>query len=72
MAIWISQPIIYNNTQTNTGWIPITPTSPPPPIEEKKEKSEGCTCKKCREFFEYAEPNQDDGTMICWACRHGY
>ncbi len=42
------------------------------PVEEKKKKSEGCSCKKCKEFFEYAEPNQEDGTLICWACRHGY
>lgn len=42
------------------------------PVDEKKNKSEGCSCKKCKEFFEYAEPNQEDGTLICWACRHGY
>lgn len=42
------------------------------PVEEKKKKSDGCSCKKCKEFFEYAEPNQEDGTLICWACRHGY
>lgn len=29
----------------------------------------GCLCKKCDEFFEWAEPNQEDGTMICWRCR---
>lgn len=39
---------------------------------EKENKSDGCSCKKCEEFFEYAEPNQEDGTLICWACRHGY
>lgn len=42
------------------------------PVDEKKKKSDGCSCKKCKEFFEYAEPNQEDGTLICWACRHGY
>lgn len=42
------------------------------PVPEKKNKSDGCSCKKCKEFFEYAEPNQEDGTLICWACRHGY
>lgn len=42
------------------------------PVEEKENKSDGCSCKKCKEFFEYAEPNQEDGTLICWACRHGY
>lgn len=42
------------------------------PVEENENKSDGCSCKKCKEFFEYAEPNQEDGTLICWACRHGY
>lgn len=42
------------------------------PVDEKEKKSDGCSCKKCKEFFEYAEPNQEDGTLICWACRHGY
>lgn len=41
-------------------------------VEEKKKDSEGCSCKKCENYYEYAEPNQDDGTLICWACRHGY
>ena len=40
--------------------------------EEKKKDSDGCNCKKCKEFYPQAEPNQDDGTLICWACRHGY
>lgn len=39
------------------------------PVEEKKEKSDGCTCKKCKEFYQYAEPNQEDGTLICYGCR---
>lgn len=40
--------------------------------EEKKKDKGGCSCKKCKEFFEYAEPNQEDGTLVCWSCRHGY
>ncbi len=39
------------------------------PVEEKKENSDGCTCKKCKEYYQYAEPNQDDGTLICYGCR---
>jgi hypothetical protein len=46
-----------------------TPVAAP---EAKKENKEGCNCKKCKEYFPYAEPNQDDGTLICYACRHGY
>ena len=29
----------------------------------------GLVCKKCNEYFEFAEPNQDDGTLICFVCR---
>jgi len=39
------------------------------PVEEKKENSDGCTCRKCKEFYPYAEPNQDDGTLVCYGCR---
>ena len=39
--------------------------------EEKKKHSDGCVCKKCKELFPYAEPNQEDGTLVCYACRHG-
>lgn len=39
--------------------------------EEKKPESKGCLCKKCNDFNEYAEPNQEDGTFICYGCRRG-
>lgn len=39
------------------------------PTEEKKKVSDGCTCKKCHEFYPYAEPNQNDGTLVCYGCR---
>lgn len=32
-------------------------------------KKDGCTCKKCQEFYPYAEPNQKDGTLVCYGCR---
>lgn len=38
------------------------------PSEKKKDK-DGCECKNCKEFYPYAEPNQDDGTLICYGCR---
>ena len=40
--------------------------------DKKKKDRDGCDCKKCKEFYPYAEPNQEDGTLICYACRHGY
>lgn len=36
---------------------------------ESKEKSDGCFCKKCKEYYQYAEPNQEDKTLICYSCR---
>lgn len=30
---------------------------------------DGCACKKCKEFFHQAQPNQKDGTMLCFLCR---
>jgi hypothetical protein len=39
------------------------------PVDEKKDISDGCTCKKCKEYYQYAEPNQEDGTLICYGCR---
>ena len=37
--------------------------------EKEKVKSNGCFCAKCKEFFPYAEPNMEDGTLICYSCR---
>lgn len=31
---------------------------------------DGFPCKKCTNFFAYALPNRDDGTLICWSCRN--
>jgi len=30
---------------------------------------DGMTCTKCKEFFWMAESNQENGSLICWACR---
>ena len=38
------------------------------PVYEKK-KEAGCKCARCKEFIQYAEPNQPDGTLICYSCR---
>jgi hypothetical protein len=31
---------------------------------------DGMTCCKCNEFYNQAEANQEDGSMICWNCRN--
>lgn len=35
----------------------------------KKVNKDGCRCTKCKEFYPYAEANQNDGTLICYPCR---
>jgi len=34
-----------------------------------KEDRDGEICIGCKQFYDYAEPNQPDGTMICYSCR---
>lgn len=34
------------------------------------EKLDGMTCIECKEFYKYAEANQEDGTLKCWSCRN--
>jgi hypothetical protein len=31
---------------------------------------DGFPCKRCHNYYEFAVPNQDDGTLVCWSCRH--
>jgi hypothetical protein len=31
---------------------------------------DGMYCINCGEFYEYAEPNQSDGSLICYSCRN--
>lgn len=40
------------------------------PVTEKSNSS-GMSCIKCKEFNQYAEPNQKDHTYKCWSCRNG-
>jgi hypothetical protein len=36
----------------------------------KRKHPDGMLCKKCSVFFEFAEPNQEDGSLICYSCRN--
>lgn len=36
----------------------------------KHKYADGLYCINCGDFSEYAEANQDDGSLICYACRH--
>lgn len=56
--------------QTVTWFGPNPFTDPVPAVPAvPQKKSDGCFCKKCKEFYPYAEPNQQDGTLICYGCR---
>jgi hypothetical protein len=35
----------------------------------KRSLSDGMFCQKCGLFYQFAEPNQDDGSLVCYACR---
>lgn len=35
----------------------------------KKRGAAGLSCKKCHVYYEFADSNQDDGTLICYSCR---
>ena len=30
---------------------------------------DGMFCKRCQSFYQFAEPNQEDGTLLCYTCR---
>lgn len=40
-------------------------------LENRRKRThlDGMYCKKCQNFYEFAEPNQQDGSMICYSCR---
>jgi hypothetical protein len=38
--------------------------------KEKEDRLDGLWCTSCGDFSTYAEPNQEDGTFVCWSCRN--
>lgn len=34
------------------------------------QKEQVLSCKSCHNFYPYSEPNQKDGSLICWSCRN--
>ena len=61
--------ITWTVPNTWIGPITINPPEEAAPATKKSAKSDGCTCKKCKEYYPYAEPNQEDGTLVCYGCR---
>lgn len=38
-----------------------------PPVERERD---GEVCKRCNDFLPFAEPNQADGSTVCFMCRN--
>lgn len=36
---------------------------------KNKKFPDGMFCRKCQIWYQYAEPNQADGTLLCYSCR---
>ncbi len=73
-SIWITPPTQQSFTITvggagGGGILTGDLTGATTPVAEIKSNKDGCTCKKCKEHYPYAEPNQKDGTLVCYACR---
>lgn len=65
--------ITWTITSGSGGWtVYPAPVVEAKPEAKKKKDKDGCDCKKCKEFYPYAEPNQDDGTLLCYRCRTGW
>jgi hypothetical protein len=37
--------------------------------KRKRKFPDGMICRKCQAFYDFAEPNQSDGSMVCYTCR---
>ena len=36
---------------------------------KNKKFPDGMFCKSCKIWYQFSEPNQDDGTLLCYSCR---
>lgn len=54
------------------NWLPEGVIIWPEPITEPSipmAKSNGYVCDRCDEYVPMSEPNQPDGTFVCFGCR---
>lgn len=35
-----------------------------------RKSPDGMYCKRCQSFYQFAESNQEDGTLLCWSCKN--
>jgi len=38
-------------------------------VGKVKKTLDGMTCSSCLQYYDYAAPNQPDGTLVCFSCR---
>lgn len=38
-------------------------------LKNKSENKSGINCKICKDYFDFAESNQEDGTFLCRECK---
>ena len=39
-------------------------------MRRNRRQPDGMHCQNCLNFYQFAEPNQSDGTLICYSCLH--
>jgi hypothetical protein len=37
---------------------------------KNKKLPDGMFCHRCHSWYQFAEPNQDNGSLLCYSCRH--
>jgi hypothetical protein len=61
---------LIKNTETNIDLLTLLDRIELYVLSLKNGKSpDGMFCKNCRSWYQFAEPNQEDGTLICYSCR---
>lgn len=64
--------MMSKSTQIDLLFIPAEDSmiSNPDPIKVESNKKDGHFCKRCKDFFNFAVPNQEDKTFICYGCTY--
>ena len=61
---------LIKNTEANIDMITLLDRLELYTINVKNRKfPDGYFCCKCKNWYQFAEPNQPDGTLICYGCR---
>lgn len=81
IADYTSSPLGMKNTQGHFTWV-VQNESINIDLEDlanrmedflesrrNRRQPDGMLCQKCKNFYEFAEPNQEDGSMVCYTCR---